>query len=105
MPKQYLFLLLVVVFTLGNILAKAQNAREHLETGNRYFAQGQFEAAIGQFTAALAQKPDLVATLNNRSLSKNNLKQFAAVPDFNQALKLNPKNVHTIITVARPKPV
>ncbi len=74
------------------MLGCANPALEHLEQGNTYADQEQWDEAIVQYTKAIELDPELALAYNNRGWAYNETGQWdLAIADCNKAIELDPE--------------
>ena len=68
-------------------------AATHLEAGNRYYQQGNYDAAIAEYSRALLLDVNSSPGYLYRGVVYHIKGQFdKAIPDYNQAIRLNPND-------------
>jgi len=74
------------------ILGCANPALEHLELGDTYSEQEQWDEAIMEYNQAIELDPELAEAYNNRGAAYNEKKQWdLAITDLNKAIELDPE--------------
>ena len=84
------FMLLICSVLL--MLGCASPALEHLEQGDTYADQEQWDEAIVQYDKAIELDPKLAVAYNNRGWAYNEIGQWnLAIIDLDKAIELNPE--------------
>ena len=81
----------VALTTALMVVSCASPAKEHLNTGNEHFEQGQYDEAIVEYTKAIELEPQLAIVYNSRGLAYHMKGELdKAIADFDKAIELDP---------------
>ncbi len=90
-PAIFIILLILLSIVLS-ISGCAGNAQEHLQKGNSYLEQQQWQEAINEYNSAIKIDPNLAEAYCNRASAYGSLgKLTLAKADLDKAIELNPK--------------
>ena len=83
----------MVLATMLVITGCASPAQEHVNKGNAYLKQGQYDEAAMEYSKAVELDPQLAGGYNGLGLAYQKKGQFEeAIADFDKAIELEPKN-------------
>ena len=89
---KFIVLAACIVLTTILLVGCVSPAQEHLNKGNAYCDQGEFDEAIQEFTKAIELDPEYALAYNNRGVAYDEKGEYdKAIADCNKAIELNPE--------------